>query len=102
MTPRESAHGPPPEILAIACQVAAIVRRVTGDPAYRVFLFGSWATGHARPRADVDIAISGPQAVAPAAMLAIREACERLPTLYTVDLATVGPSFREGLSGTPR
>jgi hypothetical protein len=35
-------------------------------------------------------------------MLTIREACERLPTLYTVDLATVGPSFREGLSGTPR
>ena len=94
----------PSEIMAIAREVAGIVRRVTGDPAYRVFLFGSWATGRARERADVDIAIAGPSPVPPAMMFEIREASEALPTLFTVDLvdlAAAAPSFREGLALRP-
>ena len=86
-----------PEVLSVARQVAAIVRRVTGDPAYRVFLFGSWASGKARERSDIDIGIEGPRRVDPGVMLDIREACEALPTLYTievVDFALVAPSFR--------
>lgn len=89
---------PPTEVLSVARQVAAIVRRVIGDPAYRVFLYGSWASGKARDRSDIDIGIEGPASVEPSAMLKIREACESLPTLYTVevvDLARVAPAFRQ-------
>lgn len=74
------------EVLAIARQVAGIVRRMTGDPKYRVVLFGSWATERASERSDIDIGIAGPRPVDPAAMAEIREACEALPTLHTVDL----------------
>lgn len=86
------------EVLSVACQVAAIVREVTGDPAYEVFLFGSWASGEARERSDIDIGIEGPGPVDPGAMLEIRAACEALPTLYTievVDFAHVAPDFRK-------
>lgn len=92
----KTARSPDPEILSVARWVATIVRRVTGDPSYRAFLFGSWASGEARERSDVDIGILGPASVDSAAMLEIREACEALPTLYTievVDLARVPPDF---------
>lgn len=94
--PRGASRPAPPEVLSVARQVAAIVRRVTGDPAYRVFLFGSWASGKARQRSDIDIGIEGTARVSPAAMLEIREACEALSTLYTievVDFAQVAPEF---------
>lgn len=89
-----------PEVQAIARQVAGIVRRVLGDPAYRVFLFGSWVAGEAVPRSDIDIGIEGPMPVPPASMVTIRDACEALSTLRAVDLvdlARVAPDFREGL-----
>jgi predicted nucleotidyltransferase len=100
---------PPQEVLDVARQVAAIVRRVTGDSGYRVVLFGSWASGKAGDRSDIDIGILGPAEVDPAAMADIREACEALPTLYTVDLvdlAAVLPALRrivvaEGLEVEP-
>ena len=76
----------PGEVLAVARQVTAIARRVIADPAYRVFLFGSWATGTARERSDIDIGIEGPAPVDPGAMIEIREACGRLGTLRTVDI----------------
>jgi predicted nucleotidyltransferase len=98
----ERAFAPPvdPEILMIARQVAWIVRRVLGDPEYRVFLFGSWVAGEAAPRSDIDIGIDGPAPVPAAAMVTIRDACESLSTLRgvdLVDLARVPPGFREGL-----
>lgn len=89
---------PAVEVLEVARQVAGIVRRVIGDRAYRVFLFGSWASGEARRRSDIDIGIQGPRRVDPALMLEIREACEALPTLFTieiVDFATVASNFRQ-------
>jgi predicted nucleotidyltransferase len=87
-----------PEVLAVARDVAAIVRRETGDDRYHVFLFGSWVAGNARSRSDVDIGIDGPRPVDPETMMRIREACETLPTLYTIDLvdfAQVAPRFRD-------
>ena len=86
-----------PEVWSVARQVAAIVRRVIGDPAYRVFLFGSWASGEAREWSDIDIGIAGSGLVDPAAMFEIRDACDALPTLYTievVDFARIAPDFR--------
>ncbi len=85
------------EIIQIGRAVAGIVRRVTGDAAYHVFLFGSWASGRARERSDIDIGILGPAPLDPAFTQEIREACERLPTLYTVDvvdLCAVRDEFR--------
>jgi predicted nucleotidyltransferase len=98
MTSRGSMRLPEPEVLSVARQVSAIARRTIGDPAYRAVLFGSWASGTARQRSDIDIGIEGPSGVDPAAMQRIREACDALPTLYTielVDLARVPPEFRK-------
>ena len=82
------------EIVQLGRAVARIVRQVTGDPAYHVFLFGSWASGHARERSDVDIGVLGPEPLDPVVMQQIREACESLPTLYTIDV--VGEVLRDG------
>ena len=40
-----------------------MIRRHVPDPAYRVFLFGSRATGSAGERSDIDIGIDGPAPV---------------------------------------
>ena len=98
MKPVEAATPANLEVLSVARQVATIVRRVTRNPAYRVFLFGFWVSGEARQRSDIDIGIEGPTAIEPAAMVEIREACEALPTLYSVELvdfAQVAPVFRK-------
>ena len=84
----------------IVRQVDSIVRRVTGDPSFRVRLFGSWAMGNARPHSDIDIAIDGPGAIDPSHMADIRDECDALPTLFTidlVDLASVPAAFRESV-----
>ena len=85
------------EVLDVARQVAAIVRRVIAGPRCRVVLFGSWATGRARERSDIDIGLLGPAEIPATAMAEIRDACEALPTLHTidlVDLAAAGPDLR--------
>jgi predicted nucleotidyltransferase len=95
MTPTKPGYSPDPEVMSVARRVAAIVRSVTGDPAYRTFLFGSWASGEARERSDIDIGIEGPAEVKPAAMAEIREACDALPTLYTIELVDFARVPRE-------
>lgn len=77
---------------------AAVVRRFLPDPAYRVFLFGSRATGTAHPRSDIDIGIEGPAAVPGRTLAAIQDELEEAPTLYTVevvDFARLPESFRK-------
>ena len=76
------------DALDVARQVAAIVRRVTAEPRCRVVLFGSWATGWAHERSDIDIGLLGPAEIPAAAMAEIREACEAPPTLYISTLST--------------
>jgi predicted nucleotidyltransferase len=49
-------------------------------------LFGSHVSGEAGPRSDIDISIEGPASLDADVMQAIREACERLPILRTIDL----------------
>lgn len=81
----------------VARFAAAVVRRHLPDPAYRVFLFGSRATGTARDRSDIDIGIEGPAPVPRRALAAIEDELEEAPTLYTVeivDFARVSQSFR--------
>ncbi len=65
---------------------ASVVRRHLSDPAYRVFLFGSRATGSARDRSDIDIGTEGPAPVPREALAAIHEEIEEAPTLYSIDV----------------
>ena len=101
MNAPDSRSGPPLEILALARQVAKIVADRTRSDGYRVFLFGSHVSGEAGPRSDIDIGVEGPGPLNARVMQEIREACERLPTLRTVDLvdfASVTPEFRSRAS----
>jgi predicted nucleotidyltransferase len=65
---------------------ASVIRRHVPDPAYRVFLFGSRATGSAGERSDIDIGIEGPAPVSRAVLAAIHDELEEAPTLYTIDV----------------
>ena len=88
------------EVRDVVQRVKSIVERITGDPGFEVRLFGSWASGNPRPHSDIDIAIDGPRRIDPAAMAEIRDACERIPTLFTidlVDLAAVSEAFRRSV-----
>ena len=58
---------------------ALVIRRHLPDPAYRIFLFGSRATGSAAERSDIDIGIEGPAAVPHAALAAIHDELEEAP-----------------------
>src|SRR6266481_5593411 len=77
---------------------ASVIRRYLPDPAYRVFLFGSRATGTAGERSDIDIGIEGPAPVPRAALAAIHDELEEAPTLYTIEVvnfARVSEKFRQ-------
>jgi len=77
---------------------ALVIRRHVPDPAYRVFLFGSRATGSAGERSDIDIGIEGPAPVSRVALAAIHDELEEAPTLYTievVDFARTSEKFRQ-------
>jgi predicted nucleotidyltransferase len=65
---------------------ALVIRRHLPDPAYRIFLFGSRATGSAGERSDIDIGIEGPAPVPHPVLAAIDEELEEAPTLYTIDV----------------
>jgi len=81
----------------VAKFAASVIRRHVPDPAYRVFLFGSRATGSAGERSDIDIGIEGPAPVPRAAIAAIHDELDEVPTLYTievVDFARVSEKFR--------
>jgi len=65
---------------------ALVIRRHLPDPAYRIFLFGSRATGSAAERSDIDIGIEGPAPVPGQALAAIHDELEEAPTLYTIDV----------------
>jgi predicted nucleotidyltransferase len=65
---------------------ALVIRRHLPDPAYRIFLFGSRATGSAAERSDIDIGIEGPAPVPHAALAAIHDELEEAPTLFTIDV----------------
>ena len=84
-------------VQTIARQVAGIVASIVHDSSIRVLLFGSWADGTPRPHSDIDLAIDGGP-VTGSQMTDIREACDQMSTLYTVDLvdlARASTEFRE-------
>src|SRR3954451_24251807 len=76
---------------------AMIVRRHLPDSSWRVFLFGSRATGTAHARSHIDIGIEGPQAVPRPVLAAIEDELDEAPTLYTIDIidfARVSEAFQ--------
>jgi len=84
----------PNDVLRFAAEV---IRRHLPNPAYRLFLFGSRATGSAGERSDFDIGIEGPAAVPRQILAAIHEELEEAPTLHTIDVvdfARVSETFR--------
>jgi predicted nucleotidyltransferase len=75
-----------------------IIRRFLPDPSYRIFLFGSRASGKAHARSDIDIGIEGPVAVPYETLASIIEELEESPTLFSfdvVDFKRVPEQFRE-------
>jgi len=65
---------------------ARVIRSRLGNPAFRIFLFGSRAAGTARRRSDIDIGIDGPAPVPFETMTAIAEDLEDVRSLYSVDV----------------
>lgn len=64
----------------------------------QVFLFGSRATGHARPRSDYDIGVIGDKPMAAPDYFAIEDDFDSLPTLHKidwVDFNRVSEKFRQ-------
>ena len=77
--------------------MARLARSVLGKDA-EVIWFGSWPQGKARPRSDIDIAISIGTPISPERMGVLQEEVDNLPTLYEidiVDLNAAGPKLRE-------
>ena len=65
---------------------------------YRVFIFGSRATGKNTERSDIDVGIEGEIEVPRETMARIKADIENLPTLYRIDLVDfkrVAQDFRE-------
>lgn len=77
--------------------IKSIIRTHLTDPSYRVFLFGSRATGTARKFSDVDVGILGKKTLPGHVIECIREDLENSNIPYTVDVVdftTADPSFR--------
>ena len=64
--------------------------RVSGDlVGYRVFLFGSRATGTAKERSDFDIGILGPKKLPLRIFYKIDDLFDEIETLYSIDLVDI-------------
>lgn len=66
-------------------------------PGAEVIWFGSWVSGKAAARSDIDLAIDSRTRVNATRLARIRKRIESLPTLHTVDLVDLhqtGGAFR--------
>jgi hypothetical protein len=66
----------------------------------RLFVFGSFASGTARPTSDLDLAFELPSAVNKADYVGVFRAIDELPTVRAVellDLRHATPAFRRNL-----
>lgn len=67
-------------------EIKRILAEYLDPSAYRFFFFGSRVKGDNFERADIDLGVSGPQAVSAKTKFMIREELDRLPILYKIDL----------------
>jgi predicted nucleotidyltransferase len=83
----------------IKSMVADVMRQFAPQlRGHRVVLFGSRASGKARPRSDFDVGVIGDKALPLRVFYEIDDMLENLPTLYRidwVDLNNAAPSLRE-------
>ena len=79
-------------------KIKEVLNRISGDlVGYRVFLFGSRATGTAKERSDFDIGILGSRKLPLRIFYKIDDLFDKLETLYSIDLVDmheVSDSFR--------
>ena len=79
-------------------QIRQVLLRVGDDLAgYRVFLFGSRATGEAGDRSDFDVGILGSERLPLRVFYKIDDMFDNIETLYSIDLvdmSDVSSSFR--------
>lgn len=81
----------------IANEAAKLIR-VYLPESYKVYWFGSWISGKARPTSDVDIGILGDLVVPNELMMKIRSVIEAITTLRkidVVDLNSVSEEFKK-------
>ena len=86
----------PDRVLEITEEVARRVRRDLG-PSARILWFGSWVSGNATERSDIDVAYDAGVPLDPTARARLECAVEDIPTLYTIDLVDLqaaGPGLR--------
>lgn len=67
-------------------EILEIVGRHLNLAHYRVFFFGSRVSGAGTDRSDIDIGIEGVEPVPAAALLAIEQEMENIPTLYKIQI----------------
>lgn len=79
-------------------QILEIVGKHLDLSLYRVFFFGSRVTQRNARCSDIDIGIEGPEEIPAGVSTEIREALDKLPTLYRFDLVDfkkVNPEFKK-------
>ena len=82
---------------SLRAAIRASVQKSLDLHIYKLFIFGSEASGVADRHSDIDIGILGPQRVSGTVMQQIREDLERLRTLRlfdVVDFSRVDESFK--------
>lgn len=67
-------------------RIAAVVRRNVDLKKHRAFFFGSWVTGKARERSDIDVGILGKAPMDAEQFSVLKGAIDGLRTLYKIDV----------------
>ncbi len=81
----------------IANEAAQLIRTQL-DSTIKIYWFGSWPKGEARPGSDIDLAVSSSTPIPLDTMASLRDKLNDLPTLYhidIVDLDAVGPFLKQ-------
>ena len=86
-------------------EIKKVLARYLDPSAYRFFFFffGSRVNGDNFEWVDIDLGVSGPQAVSAKTRLTIQEELDRLPILYKIDLVdffSVTDRFKKRLLNT--
>ncbi|HDH31648.1 MAG TPA: nucleotidyltransferase domain-containing protein [Candidatus Wolfebacteria bacterium] len=79
-------------------ELISIVGKYLDLTRYRIFFFGSRASGSSNERSDIDIGIKGPKNIPLTILRKIEEELDELPMLYkieVVDFNSVAPEFQK-------
>lgn len=79
-------------------EIVEIITRRINLPHYRIFIFGSRASGKATERSDIDIGIESAEMIPVGLIPGIKEELDNLPVLQKIDLVDfrgVSDGFKE-------